>query len=79
MRAPSEAGANKLDNPTQVKSNQQPGTESCVRGGNELCEAKRMAVSQPQCVSVKAMSPEIVNVPIGPKFSCARSQYRYVR
>jgi len=27
MRAPSEAGANKLDNPTWAKSNQQPRTE----------------------------------------------------
>ena len=27
MGAPSEAGANKLDNPTWVKPNQQPGTE----------------------------------------------------
>ena len=27
LRAPSEAGANKLDNPTWAKSNQQPRTE----------------------------------------------------
>jgi hypothetical protein len=35
MRAPSEARAIKLDNPAQVKRNQQPGTELHTLGGNE--------------------------------------------
>ncbi len=63
MRAPSKAGANKLDNPTRVKPNQQPGTEPHVWQGNEPCEAEGRAVGQPQCESVKVLSPEISNVP----------------
>ena len=35
MRAPGKAKAIRLDNPTQVKSNQQPVTELHVPGGNE--------------------------------------------
>ncbi len=34
-RAPSEAKAIKLDNPAQVKLNQQPGTELHMLGGNK--------------------------------------------
>ena len=44
MRAPSKAGANKLDKPTRVKPNQQPGTEPHVWQGNEPCEADGRAV-----------------------------------
>ena len=35
MRAPSKAKAIKLVNPAQVKSNQQPGTELHMLGGNK--------------------------------------------
>lgn len=35
MRAPSKAKALKLDNPAQVKSNQQPVTELHTLGGNK--------------------------------------------
>ena len=62
MRVPSKAGANKLDNPTRVMPNQQPGTEPHVWQGNEPCEAEGMAVGQPQCESVKVLSPEIAHV-----------------
>jgi hypothetical protein len=62
MRVPSKAGANKLDNPTRVMPNQQPGTEPHVWQGNEPCEAEGRAVGQPQCESVKVLSPEIAHV-----------------
>ena len=35
MRVPSKAKAIKLDNPAQVKFNQQPGTELHMLGGNK--------------------------------------------
>ena len=47
MGAPSEAGANKLDNPTRVKASHQHGTEPHAWGGNEPSEAVGMAVHQP--------------------------------
>ena len=47
-RAPSKAGADQLDNPAWPKANHQVRTELCIQGGNELCEAKGMAVYQPQ-------------------------------
>ncbi len=59
MRVPSEAKAIKLDNPAQVKRNQRPGTELHILGGNEQIEAVARAVGQPQCASVKVLSPEI--------------------
>ena len=58
LRAPSKAGANKLDNPTRVMLNQQPGTEPRVWQGNEPCEAGGRAVGQPQCESVKVRAPK---------------------
>ena len=59
MGAPSEAKAIKLDNPAQAKRSQQPGTELHTLGGNEQSEAVARAVGQPQCASVKVLSPEI--------------------
>ena len=79
MRAPSKAGANKLDNPTWIKLSQQSRTEPHVWQGNEPCEAEGRAVGQPQCESVKVLSPEIFLIPKGPRFSFAGSQYRYMR
>ncbi len=68
MGAPSEAGANKLDNPTRVKASHQHGTEPHVWGGNEPDEAVGMAVHQPQCESVKVISPEILVIAMGQGF-----------
>jgi len=48
--------------------NQQPGTEPHVWQGNEPCEAEGMAVGQPQCESVKVLSPEITIVPMDQGF-----------
>jgi len=48
MSAPSKANVNKLDNPARVAANHQHGTEPCVSGGNESCEAVARAVCQPQ-------------------------------
>ena len=62
MRAPSKAKAIKLDNPAQAKPNQQPETELHILGGNEQYEAVARAVYQPQCASVKVLSPVIFHV-----------------
>ena len=59
MSAPSKAKAIKLDNPAQAKPNQQPVTELYALGGNKQREAIARAVDQPQCASVKVLSPEI--------------------
>lgn len=40
MSAPSKADICKLVNATQIKPNQQSGTEPHARQGNELCEAE---------------------------------------
>jgi hypothetical protein len=45
--APSEAGADKLDNPAWPKPNQQARTELCTYGGNEMCGARGMADCRP--------------------------------
>jgi hypothetical protein len=47
MSAPSEAGANKLDNPARVKASHQHGTEPHVWEGNEPCGAVGMETHQP--------------------------------
>lgn len=76
MRAPSKAGASKLDNPTRVRSNQPLGTDPHVLWeGTDPCEAGGMAVGQPQCESVKVLSPEIFLIPRGPRCSYTGSQY----
>ncbi len=60
MSAPRKAKVIKLDNPAQEKPNQQPVTELYALGGNEQREAIARAVDQPQCESVKVLSPEII-------------------
>ena len=68
MSAPSKANVGKLDNPARVTANHRHGTEPCVWGGNESCEATGMAVYQPQYESVKVLSPEIILVALGQGF-----------
>ena len=62
MSVPSKAKAIKLDNLAQEKSNQQPVTKLHRLGGNKQSEAVVRAVDQPQCASVKVLSPEIIHV-----------------
>ncbi len=56
MRAPNNAGANKLDNPTRVKPNQQPCTEPLVWQGNEPYETEESQSISRNAKSVKVLS-----------------------
>ena len=62
MSVPSKAKAIKLDNPAQTKVSHQSETKLHRLGGNKQLEAVVRAVYQPQCESVKVLSPVIFNI-----------------
>jgi len=74
MSAPGKAGTYKPDNPARPKVSHQAGTELCMQGGNELCEAiRRMRIGHNASEGIEPRNNQHFT---RPRVSCSGSQKR---